>query len=101
MVTCRPDVSTSVVRCAQHSACPAHQHYKTVRHIVKYLYMTKNDDICITGELVLSCHCQSTQCHNIKLPLNTTRPSPHPLEPAISADSNWAACLKHAVLQLE
>lgn len=29
------------------------------------------------------------------------RPSPHPLEPAISADSNWAACLKHAVLQLE
>lgn len=51
MVTCHPDVSTAVVRCAQHSACPAKEHYRAVRQILlKYLYVTKNDGI-YTGEL--------------------------------------------------
>ncbi len=30
MVTCRPDISTAVVRCAQVSACPAEIHYHAV-----------------------------------------------------------------------
>jgi hypothetical protein len=45
IVTARPDVSTAVVRCAQNSACPAKQHYHAARHILKYLYLTRTDDI--------------------------------------------------------
>jgi hypothetical protein len=45
MVTCRPDISTTVVRCAQRSACPAEQHYHAVRHAIKYLYVTRSDGI--------------------------------------------------------
>ncbi|KAL7512029.1 hypothetical protein ACHAXN_009117 [Cyclotella atomus] len=99
MVTCRPDVSTAVVRCAQHSACPAQQHYKAVRHILKYLYVTKNDGIYYWRArplMNLPEHAlpQHNAAYHGPLPPNTIRPAPAPLEPATSADSNWAACLK-------
>jgi hypothetical protein len=43
MVTCCPDISTTVVLCSQRSACPAEQHYNAVRHAIKYLYVTRSD----------------------------------------------------------
>ena len=45
MVTCQPDISTTVVRCAQRSTCPAEQYYNTVQHAIKYLYITRSDGI--------------------------------------------------------
>ena len=41
MVTCRPDISTAVVKCAQNSACPHEVHYKGVKHLLKYLWCTR------------------------------------------------------------
>ena len=45
MITCRPDLSYGVVRSSQYSACPHEIHYNGVRHMLKYLYHTKNDGI--------------------------------------------------------
>jgi hypothetical protein len=45
MVTCRPDLSTTVVRCAQHSAKPSRYHFQAVRHALKYSYVTRDDGI--------------------------------------------------------
>jgi hypothetical protein len=100
MVTARPDVSTSVVRCAQNSACPAKEHYHAVRHILKYLYLTRDDGIYYWRAKPLGSlpeHPLPTHhaAHHGTLPAHVTkRPSHAPLEPATSADSNWAACLK-------
>ncbi|KAL7509705.1 hypothetical protein ACHAXN_011946 [Cyclotella atomus] len=99
MVTARPDVSTAVVRCAQHSACPADTHYKAVRHILKYLYQTRDDGIYYwrarpldkLPEHPMPTHSAAT--HGV-IPSHVKRQAHAPLEPVTSADSNWAACLK-------
>ena len=41
MVTCCPDLSYATVRSSQYSACPAEIHYHGVKHILKYLFLTK------------------------------------------------------------
>ena len=45
MVTCRLDLSTTVVSCSQRSACHAEQHYNAVRHAIKHLHVTRSDVI--------------------------------------------------------
>jgi hypothetical protein len=45
LVTCRPDISYAVVCCAQNSVCPAEIHYHAVKHILKYLYLTRDDGL--------------------------------------------------------
>jgi hypothetical protein len=45
LVTCRPDISYAVVKCAQSSVNPHEIHYHALRHILKYIYTTKEDGI--------------------------------------------------------
>ena len=45
LVTCRPDLSYAVVKCAQATVCPHEIHYYALRHIMKYLYTTRDDGI--------------------------------------------------------
>ena len=45
LVTCRPDISFTVVKWAQATTAPHEIHYHTIRHILKYLYVTKSDGI--------------------------------------------------------
>ena len=45
MITCRPDLSYAVVRSAQYSACPHEQHYNGIKHLLKYLYLTRDDGL--------------------------------------------------------
>ena len=40
MTTCRPDLSQSVVKCAQASACPSELHFKAIMSIFGYLAAT-------------------------------------------------------------
>lgn len=100
MVTARPDVSTAVVRCAQNSACPAREHYHAVRHILKYLYLTRDNGIYYWRAKPLESLPEHPvpkheAAHHGTLPAHVqSRPTHGPLEPATSADSNWAACLK-------
>ena len=45
LVTCRPDLSYAVVKCAQATVSPHEIHYHALRHIMKYLYTTRSDGI--------------------------------------------------------
>jgi hypothetical protein len=45
LVTCHPDISYAVVHCAQNSVYPAKIHYHTIKHILKYLCLTKDDGL--------------------------------------------------------
>jgi hypothetical protein len=98
MVTCcRPDLSTTVVRCAQHSAKPSKFHFHAVRHALKYLYVTRNDGIYFwrpkplmeLPEHDLPSH--SLAYHGV-LPEQAQRPEFGPLEAHGYTDSDWATC---------
>jgi hypothetical protein len=67
MVMARPDVSTAVVRCAQHSACPAKAHFNAVRHILKYLYLTRDDGIYYWRGLGRGNPYRNTPCQHTML----------------------------------
>ena len=45
LVTCRPDISHAVVRCAQNCICPHEVHYHAVKHVIKYLFLTKSEGL--------------------------------------------------------
>ncbi len=45
LVTCHPDISHAVVKCAQVTTAPHEIHYHALKHIIKYLYTTKDDGI--------------------------------------------------------
>lgn len=45
LVTCRPDISHAVVRCAQNCVCPHEVHYHGVKHVLKYLFLTKSEGL--------------------------------------------------------
>jgi hypothetical protein len=96
MTTCRPDLSQSVVKCAQASACPAEVHYCAVKSIFRYLAATISDGIYFWW----------TEA-NMDLPddpLPTVSSTPHDIElmnrpvdiPAVThgyMDSSWGDCL--------
>jgi hypothetical protein len=97
IVTCRPDLSTTVVRCAQHSAKPSRFHFHAVRHALKYLYITRDDGIYFwrakplmeLPEHDLPTH--SVPCHGT-LPENIARPEHGPFTPHSYVDASWADC---------
>eukprot|EP00984_Skeletonema_dohrnii_P032661 scaffold27145_cov83-Skeletonema_dohrnii-CCMP3373.AAC.2 len=45
MVTCRPDMSYAVTKCAQFSANPSQKHYDAIKNILRYMYATRDDGI--------------------------------------------------------
>jgi hypothetical protein len=45
LVTCQPDISYAVVKWAQSTIAPHEVHYHALRHILKYLYTTRDDGI--------------------------------------------------------
>eukprot|EP00956_Cyclotella_meneghiniana_P004202 scaffold5163_cov49-Cyclotella_meneghiniana.AAC.3 len=99
MVTCRPDISTAVVQCAQHSVCPSKYHYHAVRHAIKYLYITRKDGIYFwrpTPRLDLPDHPlpPSNVAYHGPVPEQATRPTHGPMEPHCYTDSNWANCMR-------
>jgi hypothetical protein len=99
MVTCRPDISTSTVRCAQNSACPHEVHYAGVKHILKYLWCTRKDGIYfwrVKPLMDLPDHTLpevDTTLHGSEGP-KAKRPQHGALDPYSFVDSDWAACLR-------
>jgi hypothetical protein len=97
MVTCRPDLSTTVVRCAQHSAKPSRYHFQAVRHALKYLYVTRDDGIYFWRAkplLKLPEHdlpTNSVPLHGT-LPEKVYRPEHGPFTPHSYVDASWADC---------
>ena len=45
LVTCRPDLSYPMVKCAQATTAPHEIHYHALKHLLKYLYSTKDNGI--------------------------------------------------------
>ena len=45
MTTCRPDLAYVSVKLSQAYHCPHEHHYHSLRHVLKYLYVTKDDGI--------------------------------------------------------
>jgi len=97
LVTCRPDISHAVVRCAQNCIHPHEIHFHAVKHILKYLYLTKTDGLYFwrvhpndllpdTGSPMLSSTAHDLLMHG--------RPD-HPCTTLHGyVDSDWATCPK-------
>jgi hypothetical protein len=96
MTTCRPDLSQSVVKCAQASACPAEVHYNAVKSIFRYLAATISDGIYFwrtTPNMDLPddpLPVVSSTPHDIEL---MNRPPDHPTRTHGYMDSSWGDCL--------
>jgi hypothetical protein len=97
MVNCCPDISYAVLCCAQSSVCPAEIHYHAVKHILKYLYLTKDDGLhywCSTLNKALPAAkppCINSSEHDLLL---DRRPMHDAMDLHGYVDSNWATCPK-------
>eukprot|EP00986_Skeletonema_menzelii_P015723 scaffold12494_cov159-Skeletonema_menzelii.AAC.1 len=98
MVSCRPDLSYAVTKCAQFSACPHQKHYDGVKNILRYLYHTRHDGIYFwrttTNDSLPDAAlptCLSSSDDNLLL---EGRPNTGALESVGFVDSDWAACVK-------
>ena len=93
MVTCRPDLSYAVVRSSQYSSCPAAIHYHGVRHILKYLFLTKNYGIYFwrqTTNVQLPQKSPPNVNSNLHDLLMNGQPKNNPNRIAAWVDSDWA-----------
>ncbi|KAL7523787.1 hypothetical protein ACHAXR_000330, partial [Thalassiosira sp. AJA248-18] len=93
MITARPDLSYAVTRSAQYSACPHELHYHGVRHMLKYMYITRDDGIYFwraTPNDHLPYAEPPTINSNEHDLLLDGRPSHGPLDLHSYMDSDWA-----------
>jgi hypothetical protein len=96
MVTCRPDFSQAVVKCAQGSAFPSETHYLALKSVLRYAAATIDDGIYFWHtEPVVELPDDPLPTivstpHDIML---ANRPTDHPRCAATYMDSSWADCL--------
>ena len=97
LVTCRPDLYCAVVWSAQNSAASHEIHYHGVRHILKYLYLAKDDGIYF-WRLTPSQSLPVVDLPKIKSTyadlLINGRPSKGPYDLHGFVDLDWDACPK-------
>jgi hypothetical protein len=98
LVTCQPDISHAVVKCAQVTTAPHEIHYHALKHILKYLYCTRDDGIYFwrtTPNSTLPFHPHPTPVSAATDMLPSAR---RPLHDALDVhgyvDSDWATCPK-------
>lgn len=97
MITTRPDISYATVAAAQHSACPAEIHYNAVRHILKYLYVTRQDGLYFwrtEPNEQLPYKEPPTINSNAHDLLFDGRPHHDATDAHAYMDATWASCLK-------
>jgi hypothetical protein len=97
LVTCRPDISYAVVKCALSTVAPHEIHYHAVKHILKYLYVTCTDGIYFWRQT------PNASLPSLSLPqilsaptdlLPANRPTHDALVVHGYVDSDWATCPK-------
>ena len=95
MSTCRPDLSYAAIRASQHSICPHEHHYNGVKHMMKYMYLTRDDGLYFWRETP-NTHLPTQPLPPINSNLHDLlldgRPEFEPLVAHGHVDSDWAAC---------
>mmetsp|Transcript_14610 Transcript_14610/g.26419 ORF Transcript_14610/g.26419 Transcript_14610/m.26419 type:complete len:214 (-) Transcript_14610:23-664(-) len=96
MSTCPPDLSYAVIRVSQHSVCPHKQHYNGAKHMMKYMYITRDDSLCFWRETPNPALLPSNPPQKINSNLHDLRmigmPEYGPLQTHGHVDSDWVAC---------
>ena len=95
LVTCRPDISYAVVKCAQATIHPHEIHYHGLKHLLKYVYTTRDDGIYYwrlhgNPTLPLVPNPQPKSAMVDLLP--NGRPTHDALDVHGYVDSDWATC---------
>jgi hypothetical protein len=95
MVTCRPDFSQAVVKCAQGSAFPSETHYLALKSILRYAAATIDDGIYfwrVEPQMDLPDDPLPTIVSTPHDLLLANRPKDDPRKAATYMDSSWADC---------
>ena len=92
MVTCRPEISNAVIKLTQFNNNPARIHYEAAKHLLLYLYQTKNEGLYFwrTSPVPALPELPDPVLH--EEPHETTLPneSKHSHNPYSLCDSDWA-----------
>jgi hypothetical protein len=95
MVTARPDVAHAITRLSQHNVCPHKIHFAGLRHLLRYLFHTREDGIYYwraqpREDLPAVPPPQiNSNLHDLMM---DGRPTHHPLDMYSYMDAEWATC---------
>ena len=95
LVTSRPEISYAVVKCAQATVSPHEIHYHALKHLLKYLYVTRDDGIYFWQQQLQPTLPAAPQPSIVSSPVDLLmqdRPHHHPTELHGYVDSDWATC---------
>jgi hypothetical protein len=65
MTTCQPDLAFASVKLSQSNLCPHKIHYHGLKHALKFLYNSKDDESTSGG------HHHAWNCQKVRFPLST------------------------------
>lgn len=95
LVTCRPEISYAVVKRAQATVNPHEIHYHALKHLLKYLYVTRDDGIYFWRQQLHSTLPVMAHPHIVSSPVDLLmedRPMHDTTEVHGYVDSDWATC---------
>jgi hypothetical protein len=97
MTTCRPDVAFASVKLSQSNSCPHKIHYHALKHVLKYLYTTREDGLSFWRPSLRMDLKEGPlpPIHSNKAELLLDGRPEHDATVAHAyADSDWATCVK-------
>jgi hypothetical protein len=97
MTTCRPDVALTSVKLSQSNSAPAEHHYHSLKHAIRYIYITRDDGIYFwrtDPRMDLPEGPLPTVNSNHSDLLLDNRPAHDTTTAVAYGDSDWATCVK-------